>query len=74
MYVYILYIYAYIIYTQIYQRSIAQHQAQIGGWGESRDEFEHLYAFVKISGLIGKHQIFLSIDFDEDIDMKTIPR
>ena len=31
-----------------------------------------IYAFVKISGLIRKQQIFFSIDFHLDIDMKTI--
>ena len=31
-----------------------------------------IYAFVKISGLIRTHQIFFSIDFHVDIDMKTI--
>ena len=31
-----------------------------------------IYAFVKISGLIRKHQIFSSMDFHVDIDMKTI--
>ena len=31
-----------------------------------------IYAFVKISGLIRKHQFFFSIYFHVDIDMKTI--
>ena len=35
-------------------------------------ETHNIYAFVKISGLIRKHQIFFSIDFHVDIDMKTI--
>ena len=31
-----------------------------------------IYACVKISGLIRKHHIFFSIDFDEAIDIKFI--
>ena len=31
-----------------------------------------IYAFVKILGIIRKHQIFFSIDFHVDIDIKTI--
>ena len=31
-----------------------------------------IYAFVEISGLIRKHQIYFRIDFHEDIDIKTI--
>ena len=32
----------------------------------------NVYAFVKISGLVRNHQIFFSIDFHVDIDMKTV--
>ena len=32
----------------------------------------NIYAFVKISGLVRKHQIFLSLDFHMDIDMDTV--
>ena len=36
------------------------------------DKTLNIYAFVKISGLIRKHQIFFSIGFHVDIDMKNI--
>ena len=32
----------------------------------------NIYAFVKISGLVRKQHIFFSLDFDVDIDMKTV--
>ena len=32
----------------------------------------NIYASVKISGLVRKHQIFFSLDFHMDIDMKTV--
>ena len=31
-----------------------------------------IYALVKISGLVRNHQIFFSIDFHMDTDMKTV--
>ena len=32
----------------------------------------NIYAFIKISGSIRKHQISVSIDYHVDIDMKTL--
>ena len=32
----------------------------------------NIYAFVKISGLVRKHQIFFTLDFHVDIDMETV--
>ena len=32
----------------------------------------NIYVFVKISGLVRKHQVFFSLDFHVDIDMDTV--